>query len=653
MNGKRARLIGGQGAPRLLPDGPLGAAYRHVPGDISTPELPQPMRRPLDRPRKLEVEGEAKPQRRRSKVTARASWWRILLRGLRWLVNVVVIYFLQSLVDRALGKIEPVHQGIRLRQLFERMGGTGIKIGQQLSVRADLFPWEVCEELAKLRDRVPAFPVATAIDRIERAVGECRGVDRVPLGEIFEAFDDDPIGAASIACVYQAFLRNGKRVAVKVRRPHVQRRFGADLGVLEWTTKLAEWLAFVPPDFFKNLRIEMRDMLEEELDFALEARYQGLFRYYAKKDGLKWLGAPKVYLDYCSQDVLVSEFVEGVWCDQILKAHEAGDQRALAELRKMGITPKKVGERLMEYSFWCRFESIFFHSDPHPGNIVIQEGCKLVFIDFGSCGTTSRKSRMNQLQMIERMAYNDVSGTVEAALATLEPLPCLDVHELKKEIEKHFWAWLFAFRDKKARWWERTTASIWFALLEISRKKSIPVGLETLRLARSLMLIDTLCFELDPQMVSPTAFKRYMRRAARRGADRVIRDLQKTPLNYYVNNAIWQADELISRGRYMAWQVERIVDSVDNDFLANIKKSAYVFGVIFRTGLLLAGAATAVFIFVRLHSGDHSDTASFWVKFKADLEVVFDNPLSIAVVVLICLVSYRKISMKLKELDVE
>ena len=81
-------------------------------------------------------------------------------------------------------------------------------------MRADMLPYAYCAELGKMLDQVPAFPTAQAIEIIERNIGR-------PLSEVFEVFDPEPIGSASLACVYQAQLKTGEKVAVKVRRPGI------------------------------------------------------------------------------------------------------------------------------------------------------------------------------------------------------------------------------------------------------------------------------------------------------------------------------------------------------------------------------------------------------------------------------------------------
>lgn len=590
------------------------------------------------------------PPRRVECAPLSANGSEVARRGLQWLW----VFFklsLRLLRARVRGRLDARTWGQLLRGVFEELGGAAVKIGQQLSVRIDLFPYAVCHELEQLVDNIPSFPTEQAVDIIERTAGEKSGGARVPLGEIFTVFDPKPIGSASIACVFQAELPTGEKVAVKVRRPGIVDSIAADLGVIDFGTRMLELLTVVRGGFFKNLRGELRSMLAEEIDFAAEARYTRLFRSNAKDDKLAWITAPKVYTKISGQAVLVMEFASGFWCSEVLAAAENKDARALAVLAKQGITPKKVGKRLMDYSFWSRFEALFFHADPHHGNIIVQEGCKLVFIDFGSCGTTSRKSRLAQLMIMDRMRYNDVSGTVEAAVSTLEPLPLVDVYELKKDVEANFWNWLFAFRDKQAEWWERTTAGLWLALLEVTRKRQIPIGLETLRLARSLLLVDTLCFRLDPKMVSPDAFIKYERRAMRRAARKAKKRQEKKPFSQHKDTIVKEVDEVLSRGRYTSWRLERIVDSFPNQFAGTISKWSFVLSEGLRAGMAIAVSGVLVFLYV--WSTGERPAGSEWKGVADFVASLFVDPLSLAAGLLLLFMSYRRLTFRAHDLDVD
>ena len=118
-------------------------------------------------------------------------------------------------------------RAVRLRRAFERGGPTFAKLAQQLSMRADMLPYAYCAELSKMLDRAAAFPTEKAIAIIERNLGR-------PLGDVFEVFDPTPIGSASLACVFQAQLKTGERVAVKVRRPGIGPLIAADLRAMDW-----------------------------------------------------------------------------------------------------------------------------------------------------------------------------------------------------------------------------------------------------------------------------------------------------------------------------------------------------------------------------------------------------------------------------------
>ena len=147
-------------------------------------------------------------------------------------------------------------RAVRLREVFDGAGVSFAKLAQQLSLRADVLPYAYCAELSKMLDRAQAIPTAEAIAIIERSLGR-------PLNEMFSAFDPEPIGSASLACVYQATLKSGERVAVKVRRPGIGPLLAADLRAMDWLLILAEMLTLVRPGSTKQFRQELRTIADE------------------------------------------------------------------------------------------------------------------------------------------------------------------------------------------------------------------------------------------------------------------------------------------------------------------------------------------------------------------------------------------------------
>ena len=442
----------------------------------------------------------------------------VLRRGVGW--SAALLRFLGRLgLDLAAGRRGPRAVATRLRTAFEEMGGPAVKLGQQLSIRVDLLPFEFCEELSKLTDRVVAIPVAEAIAEIERAVDG-------PLSKVFAAFDPEPIGAASIACVYRARLHTGESVAVKVQRPQVAAQFAADIAAFSMFSQVAEALTLVRPGFFTFLRQELRSMFYEELDFKLEARYQALFRTYAERDRMDWLTSPRMWREWCTSRVLVSEFVEGVTCTEVVAAVETRDAEALARLRAMDIDPAEVGRRVFLLALWGRFETPFVHGDPHPANILILPGSRLCMLDFGACSVIARKAGMVNRYLVRHMINDEVSEMVGAVLQTLAPLPLFDRDAFRRDVEQQFYKYQFGLRDPSSPWFERTSASLWVYLMEVTQKYMLPINLDTLRMMRATLLYDTLAFRLNPK-INLRETEGYLRDSLTRYARRRLRAHRK------------------------------------------------------------------------------------------------------------------------------
>ena len=201
-----------------------------------------------------------------------AGLWLTLRRLFVW--NVGLFIFLSGILGDKIRQRDTIMiRAVRLRETFARISGTFIKFGQQAAVRADSLPYATCEELTKLLDKVAPFPTEQAIAAIERVTGR-------PLAETFQQFDPEPIGSASIACVYQAVLHNGDEVAVKVRRPGIGDLFVADFRVLGWLFGMMEALTLVYRDYFGG----SAQHVDEGVGFFYkEARFQEIFRRRAKK----------------------------------------------------------------------------------------------------------------------------------------------------------------------------------------------------------------------------------------------------------------------------------------------------------------------------------------------------------------------------------
>jgi predicted unusual protein kinase regulating ubiquinone biosynthesis (AarF/ABC1/UbiB family) len=426
-----------------------------------------------------------------------------------------------TLWDRFHGRDSVGRRARRLRETFEAVGGTFVKIGQQMSSRLDLLPVQYCQELANMLDNYPPFPTAEAVEVIERTTGK-------KLDAIFSDFDPVPIGSASIACVYQAILREtGEKVAVKVRRPGIRELFEADFRVLDLLSGLIEGLTIVRPGYMENIRTEFRQSLTSELDFRREARLCELFERRARKDRRDYLGAPKIYFQYSNEEVLVQEFVSGMWLWEIFAALEHHDPAAQQRMRELNIVPLEVARRLMYANFWGIFSHLAFHADPHPANIVVQANNKVVFVDFGACGYFNSVRRTLYQRTYSGFLEEDPYGMAQSSMASVEPLPPTDLNAVSKDLENTIHNQMLAIKSKHSPWYERTSASLYIGSIQVTSKYNLPLPRDFLMFVRASLLYDTMCARLVPDFVYYREYKRFRDRMQKKAKKRGVHALQK------------------------------------------------------------------------------------------------------------------------------
>ncbi len=435
----------------------------------------------------------------------KSSVWRSLSRLLTW-INLLATIVFGNLIDQLLHRDSVERRAVRLRRALERAGGTFVKLGQQVAMRIDLVPWAYCIELSKMLDRMPPFSTEQALEAIEHAIQR-------PWQEVFSVFDPKPVGSASMACVYQAILRDGTKVVVKIRRPGIAELFMADLQVLDWILKTAEFLTFVRPGYTRNLRIQLHEILTEELDFRREGRFQDIFRRNAKKSGKHFFTAPRVYFELSGDEVLVQEFVSGLWLWEVISAVEQNDPKGRTLLRELNIDPGLVARRILWVNFWCCDEHIFFHADPHPANILIRPNSEVTFVDFGSCGSFNNQQLIALEQMVLSMANQDVETMARAAISLMEPLPPVDLPALIKEIQDEYMRVLHTFNTpaKYTHYWERTSARQWLVMMQIGQKFNIPMNLHMLRMIRATLLYDSIVLRLDHELDRYYEYMQFMK----------------------------------------------------------------------------------------------------------------------------------------------
>jgi ubiquinone biosynthesis protein len=562
---------------------------------------------------------------------------RPVLRLLVWLGG-AVRFLSGNMFDVLMHRDNIQRRAVRLRRVFERAGPTFAKLGQQLSIRADILPYAYCAELSRMLDRFPPFPTQEAIATIERSLGK-------PLTEIFEAFDPEPIGSASLSCVYQANLKTGERVAVKVRRPGIGPLIAADLRAMDWLLIAAETLTIITPGTTRSFRQDIQTILFKELNFRTEARYTDLFRQRALKRGGD-ATAPMVYFEYCTEEVLVSEFVSGVWMWEIMTAVDSNDREFLEKLREQGIEPKALARKLLLIMNREVNEELFYHADPHPANLVVMPDNRICFIDFGAIGRFSTESRKTFRELSHHMIRGDIGRMVNASIGLAGPLPPIDIEQIRKELEKIYGDWVYNQKSRDAEWWERSMGQVWIRCMEVARRYNMPMKFETIQYFRAAFSYDAIINRLNKDLNMSQEYRFYLRQIAKEARERVRREFKRrlcgpTDMDYL---RMEQFGDTVSQ---LGFQLQRNIENPIIHFRAVIGKIAYTSRLLLRLGYLCA-AAFGVAVLVDTISKQWFERAINWPSF-------LENATSFGwvqlVLVLLVLVVIRRIVIRLSMPD--
>jgi len=254
----------------------------------------------------------------------------------------------------------------KLADTITSLKGFYVKTAQIIASRKDLFPEEYTEALSDFTDNVDPLPV----DLIKAVVEKELLVRGETFEDIFAEFDEEPLGAASIAQVHRAVLTEkygNKEVAVKVQRPSIESKLMGDIANLKTLAKT--FSEPLPLDYY-TVFCELEKQLADEFNFVAEAVAMDRIYETVTKDENGYpcespVVMPRPIPGLVSRRVLVMDYLNGVPLS-----------RAAEEMLKKGIKPDSpesqlFGRRLLksltEVFGRCILETGFFHADPHPG----------------------------------------------------------------------------------------------------------------------------------------------------------------------------------------------------------------------------------------------------------------------------------------------
>ncbi len=374
----------------------------------------------------------------------------------------------------------------RLRMAFEKLGPVFVKFGQILSTRMDLLPPEYIRELENLQSRVQPFPHKDAVKIIEKSLGKS-------LHQLFAEFGFAPFAAASLGQVYKAKLKTGEAVAVKVQRPRAKEHIKLDTEVLLLLAHLAE--KYMP--WSKSYRLletvdEFRRWTLNEIDYHKEATNCEIFGNLFKEDPNVY--SPKVYWDYTGDSVLTLEYIDGLSL-----------RKVVADKASHKVNKKLLCEHIINSYVKQFFKYGFFHADPHPGNIFVLGGNRLMFLDFGMVGFLDDRLAGLAGALFLALVQKDIESLVTLLLQIEQSYddkprdPAENqntrVNLLRKELDQLVLQWSGVQNSQQVGFTE-----LMFRMLNAAVKSGFAVPVDLVMLGKSVMTLDMVIKELDPEL---------------------------------------------------------------------------------------------------------------------------------------------------------
>lgn len=366
----------------------------------------------------------------------------------------------------------------RLRIAFEELGPTFIKLGQLLSSRPDLVTMNYAKEFKKLQDRVPPFKVEDVYEIIEKELG-------ISIEKVFQSFNPEPIGSASIAQVHEAILMNGERVIVKVRRPGIKEQIMLDLSILQTLAKLVEKY-ISESKLFDPVGIvdEFSKSITKELDFRREARNAIIFKEKFKNEEKIYI--PHVFREFTTEKILVMEKVDGIRIDDT------------ESIKEKGLNIETLLNTLIDIYFKQIFDHGFFHGDPHPGNILVRDDGRIAFVDFGIVQRIDEEFK----EAYANVALAIINQNTEQLITEYLKLGIIpediDREKIKKELKEDIEELLFPIYTYRIE--EIKISELIESIMRVCLKHRLRFLPELLLIDKVLIMLEGLTRELCPKI---------------------------------------------------------------------------------------------------------------------------------------------------------
>lgn len=507
---------------------------------------------------------------------------------------------------KLIGRYDKDASAVRLRGIFEDLGGLWIKLGQLLSMRSDVLPEPVCRELSNLQYKANGFSAYFVHQTLQNELGKDWRL-------IFEQFDEAPIAAASISQVHLAVLREPCiQVAVKICRPDAEISFMRDLRHIELIVRVLEMLGFAPHIHWRTAYVELDQMVREELDLRYEASNTQRMRKVLLDHNVY---VPRVFLDYSTRHVLVTEFISGVLMSDFIQVGQYNPERLESWCHENEVKPRKLARRLFLTAMRQLFEDNMFHADLHPGNIILLRNSRFALIDFGTIGQSEKGFLNRYIASLRALAVNDYAKAADYTMSlTIKPPTLTQIPSLRAELVRSYRYWEARTHLHNLDYHERSLASAGGDSGRIMFKYKVQLTWAFMRVSRTWATLDASLSFLMPEANHMRLFKTYFHKSAQRRHR--LRDTVPRTL-HAVQQLSTMAEEYNDIFGPMLRQQGLSILSSDTRFGLMVKLATSLFRML-RAFVILA-TLMVLYMFLRIH---HPNALIFELPILNDF---FDN----------------------------
>ncbi len=382
------------------------------------------------------------------------------------------------------------------------LGPAYIKFGQLMSTRPDIVGRDIARELRVLQDRLPPFTTEEARATIAAELGR-------PVDELYADFEP-PVAAASIAQVHPAFERaTGRKVAVKVLRPGVERQFRADIETFYLIARTVELLLPAARRLRPKAVVDhFNGVVSAEMDLRLEASSSSQFRDNTSDDPM--FVVPAIYWDLSARRVMTMEWVEGA---------PMGEPETL---QAMGLSLPRLAEKIIQTFLDHALRDGFFHADMHQGNLKVRADGAILALDFGIMGRIDPLTRRTYAEILYGFLQRDYRRIAEVHFEAGYVPADRDV-ELFSQALRSIGEPIFGQDVSRI-----SMARLLAHLFEVTERFGMRTRTELILLQRTMIVVEGVARSLDPQVNIWTAAKPVVETYIREnlGPRAVARDLR-------------------------------------------------------------------------------------------------------------------------------